>query len=110
MDDFNKGIMFYQEDPHNPDMCMLDFWNMLINDFEHLRLKYNETKDQRYWKELIRLLPESWLQTRTWTANYEILRNIYSQRKNHRLTEWHSFCDWIKTLPYARELILHDLD
>ena len=40
----------------------------------------------------------------------QVLRNIYSQRKNHRLTEWHSFCDWIKTLPYAHELILHNLD
>lgn len=110
LDDFNKGIMFYEDDPSNPDMCMFDFWTMLINDLEHLRKKYNETKDQCYWKELIRLLPESWLQTRTVTLNYEILRNIYSQRKNHRLSEWHQFCDWIKTLPYGQELITLGLD
>ena len=105
MDDFNEGIMVYEQDPYNPDMCMDDFWNMLINDLEHIRQKYRETKDKRYWKELIRLLPESWLQTRTITLNYEILRNIYFQRQHHRLTEWHTFCDWIKTLPYSYELI-----
>lgn len=85
-------------------------WYSLILDLEKIRQRYQETKDQRYWKELIRLLPEGWLQTRTVTLNYEILRNIYSQRRHHRLTEWHQFCDWIKTLPYAGELILHNLD
>ena len=110
MDDFNEDMMMYQSDPYNPDIYMSEFWNMFINDLEHLRQKYNETKDKRYWKELIRLLPEGWLQTRTVTLNYEILRNIYSQRKNHRLIEWHQFCDWIKTLPYSKELILYGLD
>ena len=110
MDDFNEDMMMYQNEPYNPDTYMSEFWDMFINDLEYLRKKYNETKDKRYWKELIRLLPESWLQTRTWTANYEILRNIYSQRKTHRLTEWYSFCDWVKTLPYAEELILYNLD
>ena len=81
-------------------------WEGLIYDLEYLRQKYNETKDKRYWKELIRLLPESWLQKRTITMNYENLLNMYRQRKNHKLTEWSkSFCDWIKTLPYAEELI-----
>lgn len=79
-----------------------------INDLEQLRQMYLNTKDKRYWKELIRWLPESWLQTRTWTANYEVLRNIYFQRRNHKLTEWHTFCEWIKTLPYAEELIIYE--
>ena len=109
MDDFNEDMMMYQNEPYNPDTYMSEFWDMFINDLEYLRKKYNETKDKRYWKELIRLLPESWLQTRTVTLNYEILRNIYSQRKHHRLTEWHQFCDWIKSLPYANELILCNL-
>jgi len=73
---------------------------------ENLRQKYLATKDKRYWKELIRWLPESWLQTRTWTANYSILRNIYHWRKDHKLSEWHQFCNWIATLPYADDLIL----
>lgn len=89
---------------------MDDFTERLIEHLEDLRQMYLKTKDKQYWKELIRWLPESWLQTRTWTANYEILRNIYSQRKNHRLTEWHAFCRWIETLPYANELILYNLD
>lgn len=72
---------------------------------EHLRLLYLETKDKRYWKELIRWLPEGWLQTRTLTMNYANLRGMYYWRKDHKLSEWHSFCDWVKTLPYAEELI-----
>ena len=80
----------------------------LIPFLEKLRLIYLETKDERYWKELIRWLPEGWLQTRTWTANYSVLRNIYHWRKDHRLSEWHTFCNWIKTLPYANELILFE--
>ena len=78
----------------------------LIPYLEALRQKYNETKDKRYWKELIRWLPNGWLQTRTITMNYENLRSMYHQRENHKLTEWHSFCDWVKSLPYAQELII----
>ena len=81
--------------------------NTFIIWLEELRKKYLETKDKRYWKELIRWLPESWLQTRTWTANYAILRNIYSQRKNHKLSEWHQFCKWVEKLPYANDLIIY---
>lgn len=80
--------------------------NSIIEDLENLRQKYLETKDIRYWKELIRWLPESWLQTRTWTANYATLRQIYHWRKDHKLSEWHTFCDMIKSLPYANELLL----
>ena len=110
MGDFDKDLMMYEKEPYNPDMYMSEFWNMFINDLENLRQKYNETKDQRYWKELIRLLPEGWLQTRTVTMNYENLKNMYAQRKHHRLVEWHTFCDWVKTLPYAYEFITFDLD
>lgn len=79
-----------------------------INFYERLRQLYLETKDIRYWKELVRWLPEGWLQTRTWTANYSILRNIYHWRKDHKLSEWHQFCDWISTLPYANELLIFE--
>ena len=81
-------------------------WRTVVSYLEQLRQKYNETKDKRYWKELIRLLPERWLQKRTVTMNYENILNMYRQRKNHKLAEWSkSFCDWVKTLPYAEELI-----
>ena len=85
-------------------------FNTYIKWLEELRQRYNETKDQDFWKELIRLLPESWLQTRTVTLNYEILKNMYTQRRHHRLIEWHDFCDWIKTLPYSYELITFNID
>ena len=73
---------------------------------ETLRQKYLETKDKRYWKELVRWLPNGWLQTRTVTMNYENLRSIVHQRMGHKLSEWHSFLEWVETLPYAKELII----
>lgn len=86
-----------------------EFVNGMIEKLEALRVKFNETKDKRIWKELIRWLPESWLQTRTVTLNYENAINMYKQRKNHKLTEWSvSFIDWIKALPYADEFVVND--
>ena len=78
----------------------------IINICESLRQRYIETKDKRYWRALIQILPQSWLQTRTVTMSYANLRNIYFQRRKHKLQEWHTFCNWIKTLPYAYELIV----
>lgn len=78
-----------------------------LDDLEQLRQKYLMTKDKRYWKELVRWLPNGWLQTRTWTANYEVLRTIYHQRQGHKLTEWKQFCGWVESLPYAKELIIN---
>ena len=81
-------------------------WQTVVTYLEQLRQKYNKTKDKRYWKELIRLLPESWLQKRTITMSYENVYNMVHQRKNHKLSEWSvSFIDWAKTLPYAEELL-----
>ena len=97
----------FEIDDYNKDIAN-DFPYHIICYCEELRQKYLETKDIRYWKELIRWLPESWLQTRTWTANYAVLRQIYHWRKNHKLTEWHQFCDFILTLPYANELIAYN--
>lgn len=81
------------------------FLDILIPQCEYLRQQYIETGDKRYWRALIEILPESFNQTRTWTANYETLRNIYHARKNHKLDEWKEFCKIIETLPYAKELI-----
>lgn len=80
-------------------------WNETVEYLEYLRKKYSETKDKRYWKELIRLLPESWLQKRTVTMSYENVANMYSQRMNHKLTEWSKdFIQWADNLPYFKEL------
>lgn len=83
-------------------------WETYIGFLESLRQKYNETKDKRYWKELIRWLPESWLQTRMVTMNYENVRSICAQRQGHRLTEWASFIAWARELPYADVLIFDE--
>ena len=86
-------------------------WEDTVYNLERLRYKYNKTKDKRYWKELIRLLPESWLQKRTVTMNYENLLAMCSkgQRRFHKLTEWSdSFIKWARDLPYAQELIFID--
>lgn len=94
------------EESNDYNLYTKSMWSKLIDHLEALRKEFNETKDKRYWKELIRLLPESWLQKRTITMNYENILNMYRQRKNHKLTEWSkSFCNWVKTLPYAEELI-----
>ena len=85
-----------------------DVWENLIEDLENLRQLYNKTKDVRYWKELIRILPESWLQKRHWTANYAVLRNIIRWRANHKLTEWRQFVEFCKSLPYANELLFYN--
>lgn len=70
---------------------------------------YNESEEQRmkniYFRCIKQLLPESYNQLRTIDTNYECLLSIYHQRKNHRLSEWHTFCDWIKSLPYMEEFL-----
>lgn len=106
-DDYNGGLLVYDREPYNENFIVDDIWEEIINHCETLRKRYLETKNIVYWKELIRLLPESWLQTRTWTANYEVLRNIVHQRAGHKLSEWQSFIDWVDTLPYADELIFY---
>lgn len=82
-----------------------DYIEDIIDMCENLRLKFKETGDAAYWKALIQILPNAYLQTRTVTMSYANLRNIYFQRQHHKLTEWNDFCNWIKTLPYNKELI-----
>ena len=70
-----------------------------------LREEYLKTKHKDVWWQMIQLLPSSYNQKRTWSANYEVLHNIYHARKNHKLDEWREFCKIIEELPYAKELI-----
>lgn len=109
MDDFNKSVMIEDTSEDSADVGMNCLWDNLIYCLEQLRQKYNETKDKRYWKELIRLLPESWLQTRMFDCDYATLRNIYCWRVKipHKLTEWKQFGDWVESLPYAEDLIIN---
>jgi diadenosine tetraphosphatase ApaH/serine/threonine PP2A family protein phosphatase len=71
------------------------------------RALYLETNDKKYWWQMIQILPTSYNQKRTVMLNYAVLRNMYHARKNHKLDEWHRFCEWIETLPYS-ELITED--
>ena len=75
-----------------------------IHALNRLRYMYNITKNKKYWDAMIQLLPSSYNQKRTVMLNYEVLANIYKSRKNHKLDEWHIFCDWVESLPYS-ELI-----
>ena len=70
---------------------------------------YLQTKDKKYWWQMIQLLPSSDNQKRTVMLNYEVLANMYKSRRNHKLDEWHTFCDWIERLPYS-ELIIGKTD
>lgn len=84
----------------------LAYMQTVVDRLEQIRLKYMEGKQKEDWYDMIQLLPSSYNQMRTCTMNYETLINIYYARRNHKLAEWHTFCDWIATLPYAQELII----
>ncbi len=86
-----------------PALAALD---ALITYLEGERQAFVETKDRSHWHNIIQLLPSSYNQLRTVTMNYETLINIYYARKSHKLAEWHTLCDKIREMPYARELIL----
>lgn len=107
LDLFDENL--YEDNLLNPQIGIRTA--CLIDDLEQLREKYLETQDKKYWKELIRWLPESWLQKRTVTMNYENLLGMCSvgQRRFHKLTEWSSsFIDFARQLPYAQDFIFID--
>ncbi len=84
----------------------LEFMKTVIERLEQIRLRFAAEKQKEDWYDLIQLLPSSYNQMRTCSLNYETLINIYHARKNHKLQEWHTFCGWIETLPYGKELIV----
>lgn len=84
----------------------LEFMGVIIDRLERIRQKFVAEKKKEDWYDLIQLLPSSYNQMRTCTMNYETLVNIYFARRNHKLQEWHTFCHWIESLPYAKELII----
>lgn len=119
IDDYNGDLKVYDGEPYTQDDSLNDCIESVIDMCETLRQRYLETKDKKYWKELVRWLPESWLQTRTVTMNYENLLAICSksQRRFHKLTEWSgdgedfvtpSFIKFARSLPYAAQFIFID--
>ena len=83
----------------------LSVMDTVIATLEVERLKFLETKDKAHWINMIQLLPSSYNQLRTVTLNYEVLISLYYARRTHKLTEWHTLCDAILSMPYANKLI-----
>lgn len=85
------------------DVWLNDF-HCLLWSLNHAREKFLETKDKKYWYQMIKLLPSSYNQKRTVQLTYQVLRSMYFARKNHKLDEWREFCSWVETLPYFKEI------
>lgn len=105
LDDFShEHLIGLNDESKYVEFLPIDILSKTIRTLNNARSLYLETKDKTYWWQMIQLLPSSYNQKRTVMLNYEVLANIYKSRKNHKLDEWHSFCDWIEILPYS-ELI-----
>lgn len=98
IDDFS---IEHLNDDRSAEVSNLEWFEHLITHLNRDRKRFIETKDKQYWWQLIQLLPSSYNQRRTVILNYEVLANIYKSRRNHKLDEWHTFCDWIESLPYS---------
>lgn len=110
MDDFSVEHLF-DEDSLGVQVYSLDVLRQTIEALNIARESFLQTNDKRYWWQMIQMLPTCYNQKRTIMLNYEVLANIYKWRRNHKLDEWHTFCNWIEELPYS-ELItgIKDVD
>lgn len=108
LDDFSHEHMYSDDDgtgaPDHAEQVTENVLMDIISNLNYSREYYLETGDKRAWYNMIQLLPSSYNQRATVQMNYAVLRNMYHSRKNHKLTKWHDFCDWISSLPYS-ELI-----
>lgn len=103
LEDFSYDHLTKDDDMYS-SIAGIDIMLILIENLNELREAYVKTKDKKYWYTLVELLPSSYNYRRTITLNYEVLANVYHDRKDHKLDEWREFCKWIKSLPYS-ELI-----
>ena len=92
-------------DDFSHDYTPVEEFQPIVDRLNELRSYYIRSKNKAYWNALIEQLPMSFMQRRTMDMNYETLFNIYHQRKHHKLNDWHTFCDWIETLPYMKEFL-----
>lgn len=105
LDDFSHEHLFTEKETEWGDICPIITLECTISALNNFRKKFLETKDKKYWWQMIQLLPSSYNQRSTVQLNYAVLRNIYHARKGHKLDEWKIFCKWIEeSLPYS-ELI-----
>lgn len=110
LNDFSCEHLIYDFCAKNELDSELGFNIKMLNKY---RTKYLETKDKKYWWQMIQLLPSSYNQTRNVMLNYEVLYNIYHARKNHKLDEWRDFCEWILSLEFSyliEDGVVHTLD
>lgn len=99
MDDFNHEHL---------GLLSTELLEIIIQALNNNRDLFLNTNDKQYWWQLIQLLPSSYNQKRTVLLNYQVLKNMYHARKNHKLDEWHDFCHWCETLPYFKEVCIDD--
>lgn len=105
LDDFSCEHLIGGNDPISVDLDEpVGVLTLVIDTLNFYRKKFIETKDKSYWWQMIQLLPSSYNQKRTVQLNYQVLKNMYNARKNHKLDEWRELCKWIESLPYS-ELI-----
>lgn len=90
------------------EMTPYDTAKLLIDNLNDLREKYLETKSKDVWWQMIQLLPSSYNQKRTVQLNYQVLKQMYFARRNHKLDEWHTLCDWMESLPYFKEIVIQE--
>ena len=105
LNDFSHEHLIDSEIVDGKQSVYLGYLELVVNKLNVARARFLETKDKKYWWQMIQLLPSSYNQKRTIQLNYEVLSNMYESRKNHKLDEWREFCNWIESLPY-KELII----
>lgn len=106
LDDFSHEHLKLWKSENGGDIHsgMINGLQRTVKDLNYCRERYLETKDKNWWWQMIQLLPSSYNQLRTVQLNYQVAHAMHEARKNHKLDEWHVFCDWVERLPYYREI------
>lgn len=106
LDDFSHEHLHAWRSENGGDLHsgMVDSLRRTVKDLNYCRERYLEMGDKNWWWQMIQLLPSSYNQRRTVLLNYQVAHRMHEARKNHKLDEWHVFCDWVETLPYYREI------
>ena len=110
LDDFSHEHLISDESIPGRVYSAKGMMEATVDNLNMFRKLYLETQDKKYWWQMIQLLPSSYNQKRTVMLNYEVLANIYKSRRNHKLDEWHTLCDWIERLPYSEIITGKDID
>lgn len=108
LSDFSVEHLYNDDDNPTYYKSPIKVMSALCECLNYYHERYLNTKDKKDWWQLIQLLPSSYNQRFTWQANYAVLRNMYHSRKNHKIDEWHDFCDWISVLPYSELITMEE--